>query len=279
MGWSKSTWMIACGLAWMVWNVSLWVCPLCTMSVMPVVCQHCSSWLCSSCAIESQTHIPSLVCSESYTSMASFLWTKIISLFFPVLPPCHSGHQHSLRKKWCFQTTCMIDIQTCGLSELGTASHHPISGLGFQWMMKVGIYISMPMGTTFTCCPAEAVDCPTTGIGYPRFLTFPSFAKPATKDNTAWVLLLSSKNWNCLSLSAREWVYDGMRTDALLKSRVQIFTTFVCIGKASTSMTKTPPCMWQTTHRCQPVIVSTRLSLTFSMILFHDLTQQSYTLR
>ncbi len=80
------------------------------------------------------------------------------------------------------------------------------------------------------------------------------------------------KNWNCLSLSAREWVYDGMRTDALLKSRVQIFTTFVCIGKASTSMTKTPPCMWQTTHRCQPVSVSTRLSLTFSMILFHDLT-------
>ncbi len=114
MGWSKSTWMIASGLAWMVWNVSLWVCPLCTMSVMPVVCQHCSSWLRSGCAIVSQTHIPSLVCSDSYPSMASFLWTKIISLFFPVLPPCHSGHLHSLRKKWCFQTTCMIDIQTCG---------------------------------------------------------------------------------------------------------------------------------------------------------------------
>jgi hypothetical protein len=96
MGWSKSTWMIASGLAWMVWNVSLWVCPLCTMSVMPVVCQHCSSWLRSGCAIVSQTHIPSLVCSDSYPSMASFLWTKIISLFFPVLPPCHSGHQHSL---------------------------------------------------------------------------------------------------------------------------------------------------------------------------------------
>lgn len=143
----------------------------------------------------------------THPSMASFLWTKIISLFFPVLPPCHSGHQHSLRKEWCSQTTCMIDIQTCGLWELGTASHHPISGLGFQWMMKVGIYISTPMGSTFACCPAVAVDCPTTGIGYPRFLTFPSFAKSVTKDNTAWVLLLSSKKTETVSHCLQENEY------------------------------------------------------------------------
>lgn len=164
---------------------------VCDASGLPTLLLLVAQWLCN---CESNTH-PEFGLFWLISVYGKLFMNKN---YLPILPcpsplSLYSGHQHSLRKEWCSQTTCMIDIQTCGLWELGTASHHPISGLGFQWMMKVGMYISTPMGSTFACCPVVAVDCPTTGIGYPRFLTFPSFAKSVTKDNTAWVLLLSSK--------------------------------------------------------------------------------------
>lgn len=89
------------------------------------------------------------------------------------------------------QFTICYTLVIVVLESDSTVSHHPISGLGFQCMMKLGRKISISNGSKFSSCCALGAVCPTAGIGYPRYWISVEVATVTYNYHQACIIFIS----------------------------------------------------------------------------------------
>jgi hypothetical protein len=166
------TCITACGLALVVWNRTLKVSWLYVISDTPSV-SHVSV-ICPLSEHHAQHHDKQLCIQNNVT-----VW----------LQSERGIHETNLLSEQLYN---MLLLLISVMANDSTVSHHPISGLGFQCMMKLGSKISISNGSTFSSCCALGADCPTAGIGYPRYWISVDVATATHKYHHTWIRFINA---------------------------------------------------------------------------------------